>query len=531
LMDMSKAACASDIVFKYPCSRRVLEQATGVIVHSEFSRRLAAQFFGSKFAKKMVHIPLLRGSQTEVNRVAARQMLGFQEDDFVVCSFGFLSKSKLNDRLLAAWLASPLAQDKRCRLVFVGENETNANGARLEKTIQECTSKERISITGFADMELFRSYLAAADLAVQLRTLSRGETSAAILDCFGFGLPVIVNEHGTAGEIPKDIVEMLPDGFTDQELAAALVKLRDNPTLRETLAGNAKAHLRSHHDPAEMGKKYFEAIELFDQATPHLAQRKLANALAQIDMPMDYGEPSFVALAQSIAQNQGQVPGSHRQLLVDVTSLLGADIKTGIQRVVENVLWELLKIPQSGFRVEPVYITQEGLLCYARKFMGQWITSDATHWVDEPIDARMDDLLLGLDLPWVLESGHSSLFDGLRNRGVEVLFFVHDLPKPFSEKMIRHADGFLCVTRVVADELLARLDGANLSSQRPLKVGCLHLDANTDASFPKQGGNGGFIQGLASLSSAENIWKDAAKQIKTILVDNEWYPKKQGICG
>ena len=31
--------------------------------------------------------------------------------------------------------------------------------------------------------------LAAADCAVQLRTLSRGESSASVLDCMNYGLP------------------------------------------------------------------------------------------------------------------------------------------------------------------------------------------------------------------------------------------------------------------------------------------------------------------------------------------------------
>ena len=51
----------------------------------------------------------------------------------------------------------------------------------------------------------------AADLAVQLRALSRGETSAAVFDCLAYGVPTIVNANGSMVELPEGSVLMLPD--------------------------------------------------------------------------------------------------------------------------------------------------------------------------------------------------------------------------------------------------------------------------------------------------------------------------------
>ena len=59
----------------------------------------------------------------------------------------------------------------------------------------------------------YKDYLSAADLAIQLRKNSRGETSRAVLDCMAAGLPVIVNAHGTAAELPDYAVYKLPDQF------------------------------------------------------------------------------------------------------------------------------------------------------------------------------------------------------------------------------------------------------------------------------------------------------------------------------
>ena len=118
-----------------------------------------------------------------------------------------------NDRLVKAWLDSTLADMPNCYLVFVGEESANEYGVELKRIINDCCARDRIRITGFVAPELYRRYLSLADAAVQLRALSRGETSGTVLDCMANGKAVIVNAHGSAAELPNDCVCMLPDHF------------------------------------------------------------------------------------------------------------------------------------------------------------------------------------------------------------------------------------------------------------------------------------------------------------------------------
>ena len=106
---------------EYPTNLCVLQNARGLIVHSEYSKKLALQLYGDNFPIEWEVIPLLRSDGKIFDRTAARKHLGVREEDFVLCSFGFLSPTKLNHRLLGCWLKSNLAKDKHCRLVFVGE--------------------------------------------------------------------------------------------------------------------------------------------------------------------------------------------------------------------------------------------------------------------------------------------------------------------------------------------------------------------------------------------------------------------------
>jgi len=247
----------------YPCNRFVLERARGVIVHSRFSINAAEQWYGQRLTTRWAYIPHLRVMPHQIERDAARAALGLVDDDFVVCTFGFIAPSKLNERLLAAWSQSSLARDPNCKLVLVGHNEPDLYGRAIDKLLARMPLKGQVSITGFADRSLFETYLSAGDLAVQLRAHSRGETSGAVLDCLAHGLPVILNANGPMAEYPDDAVCKLTDEFSEQDLVQALERLRADHKARQEFATRGRLLIQEHHHPAEIASRYREAIESF----------------------------------------------------------------------------------------------------------------------------------------------------------------------------------------------------------------------------------------------------------------------------
>lgn len=122
------AAEAGTVAFKYPCNLGVLQQARGIIVHSDYSRQLADQWYGSGWAADWSVIPLLRAPANQDDHDLLRRQLDLNVDDFVVCSFGLIGPTKQNHRLLKAWLSSSLAADPRCKLIFVGGNDGGQYG-------------------------------------------------------------------------------------------------------------------------------------------------------------------------------------------------------------------------------------------------------------------------------------------------------------------------------------------------------------------------------------------------------------------
>lgn len=493
-------------VQKYPVNGHVLQHARGITVHSEYSRNQAKHWCSSDLGANWRVIPLLRVSSQIADKAAARRQLGIRDRDFLVCSFGFLGPTKLNHRLLSAWLASALAGNQRCHLVFVGENQGGDYGDALLTTIRNSSKKDRIRITGFASPDVYKQYLAAVDVAVQLRASSRGETSAAVLDCMNHALPVIVNAHGTMAELDPDSVWMLPDEFDDAELVEALDSLWRSPEQRQRLGQQARKCIEEHHAPDRCASQYAEAIESFYARTPNPVPT-LIRQIARVTgfQPTD---AELVSLASAIGHNH-PLPRLAKRLYLDVTATCRNDLKTGIERVARALMMTLLESPPEGYRVEPVYLSQEnGAWCHrhARRYTLGLLGCPVDVLEDEVVQPEAGDVLLGLDLSGdtLVQAEKFGLFNEYRNRGVSVYATVFDLlpvqmPEVFPPgadqshyrwlKAISNFEGAVCISRSVANTLFQWQDSEGVVSKtrRPFSISWFHLGADVENSAPTRG--------------------------------------------
>ena len=506
----------ADAIYAYPCNLSVLQNALGVIVHAEFPRRLARQFYGPDAGRDWHVIPHLRQPTSRADRAAARASFGFTENDFVVSSFGMLGPTKLNDRLLAAWLASPLAQDPNCHLVFVGENDRGDYGAELVRTIAAGKCAGTIKITGWTDPVSFRRWLAAADIGVQLRTRARGETSGTVLDCMNVGLPTIVNANGSMAELPPQCVLLLPEDFTDLALVEALTALRRDESRRTELGALARARIVSHHNPRQCAQAYVEAIEAIHSRSnlgPYgLEQRLLENGqdLALSDWPL---------LIKTMAANN-EVPLRKPRLLVDVSELIQRDFGSGIQRVVRCILMQWLTTPPADYIVEPVYaiLGQDGYR-YARTFTSGLFEIDKSWCRDDVVEPMRGDVFVGLDLQPSVVAQQLNTYREWRRLGVIVRFVIYDLlpvvaPQYFMQgaqpvyhawlEHISQSDGVVCISRAVVDDYCKWLQEFGPDRNSPLQIDWFHLGGDTELmkkSQPLPASSGKILERLHAAPS------------------------------
>ena len=488
LLDRSQVSDIDEVIWKYPCSREVLEGSLGTIFHSESGIRLSESWYGEDVHDRCV-VPLVRVAAEVAKANKAREILDIPEDELVVCSFGVLEPTKLNLRLLKAWFASSLAKSGKCRLVFVGEHHGGHDGSELLSLIERHPLGASVFITGRVEQQEYRQYLSAADLGVQLHTLSQGEAYASVLDCMNHGLATIVIANGGMADLGDDVVWKLADGFDDQDLIEALETLWRDHNRRKAIGERAKALIAEKHDPARCAVLYKNAIENFYAKNPNIL-KKLIESIAVDSAP----DRELMSLAHAIARSLPQTSEA-RQLLVDVSELVLRDARTTIHRVVRSVLQHWLNDPPVGWRIEPVYATQGEPYRYARTFTTGLLGITDVIFDDDPVDFRSGDVFFALDYAPQIHEKNADFYLQLRTIGVTVKFMVYDLrciSKPehflpgaadgFSRwlRVVGESDGAICISQTVADELLGWMDAGEWRRLRPFNIDVNPLDADSE---------------------------------------------------
>ena len=451
-----------DTVWTYPCSIGVAQTSLGVIVHSNFALDTAKIWYG-ELENKFSVIPLVRSQENGPNKADAKKSLGFLEEDFILCSFGSVGPTKLNHRILNAWNSCSLAENPRCYLVFVGSIEPGDYGKLLERQIST-SGLTNVRLVGRVETHEYAAYLSAADVAVQLRGISRGESSRALLDCMTYGIATITNMIRTLVDVPPDAVWPLDEDFEDHELAEALERLRSDKERIEIIGAMAREVVSKVNNPSRVSEAHYIEIERFYEdslAEPGI----LANALAS-DLNFNPSDQEIFDLSKAVGRSFPLRP-RQRCLFIDVSAIAGEDLKTGIQRVVTNIVSQFLRRGPQGYRVEPIAAGDSGIYRYARDFTHAFLGIPNLGLNDEPVEFVVGDVLLCLDLHVGVVTANRNTYRDLRIDGVTILFVVYDLlplilpwafpsgtKEAFQEwvEVVAENDGVICISRAVASD-------------------------------------------------------------------------------
>ena len=485
---------------RYAANQVVFTNAHGVIVHSQWSIDHAREIYGESIADKMIRVPHLRALSPLESKLDARRKLGIDADAFVISTFGFVAETKFGDSLAQAWAQSAAGQAAGSALVFVGDHPPGTWGEQFEELVEKLSGDCAISVTGYTDRRQYELYLAATDVAVQLRRQTRGETSGAVLDCMGAGLPLIVNAHGPAAEIDPEIVLKLPEAFTVEELAQAIDRLFVDLDYRNSLAVAAREEMFVRHHPRVVGETVRDAIEHFTDETAGGRQSRIIRELGNMYAAVSPTEGDLINLAQTMAVTRASV-GPNR-IFYDITLLTESDSHTGIERVVRAFLSQMLNASPSGYRLEPVRF-QNGKLFYAREFLANKFQIAANVFADTPIEYRGGDIYLAMEwAPYILTQMESYLQE-FRAFGGRVVIGVYDLlpllmPHRFPDFIpgasqawfqtaLAVADDLVCISRSVADDVLAYGSALAKGRSKPVNVNYFNLSAEISGSVPTTG--------------------------------------------
>ncbi|AGB45110.1 glycosyltransferase family 4 protein [Mesorhizobium sp. ESP6-5] len=219
-----------------------LRACSGLIVASAAERERLAKAY-PRIALKVANIanPIDSSEWTAIERQQARQDLCLARGNFVVVNHGRIDvRRKGLDVLLKAW--SFFSGDASSELVIIGSGQDRDVFARLLR--EAALPNVRWLCDYTTDRSLIRRWLSAADAYV---TASRTEgMPVAPLEAMACGLPIVATDA-------QGLPDILADGEASgglivrrdesAEIAHALKKLKDDPTMRDRLGQAARKRI------------------------------------------------------------------------------------------------------------------------------------------------------------------------------------------------------------------------------------------------------------------------------------------------
>jgi glycosyltransferase involved in cell wall biosynthesis len=235
-------------VFDIPLNDRLLDISLGVIVHSQYTQ---ARVLARSPALPVAAIPApiaMVGPPGSSGRVEE-----WPVDRIVLASVGGVTRAKQLDQALRAFArvrqVVPLA-----RYLIIGEwFDKDVNVPAL---LTELGLNEVARCTGYvSDLKDFAAEIASADIAVNLRNPTVGETSATALRALAAGRPLIVTDHGWYSELPDSVCLKVPPD-DEEALFDAMLRLATDAELRKRMGQDASKYATDTHSPAKVADAY-----------------------------------------------------------------------------------------------------------------------------------------------------------------------------------------------------------------------------------------------------------------------------------
>jgi glycosyltransferase involved in cell wall biosynthesis len=277
-------------------NKHMIDRAKGVIVHSDMAKQMVK---GIRPEVPVINIPLhtpdIQDNYLE-EKSQAKRKLKHSENTLILGSFGYATRAKRILETLEALAMYYKNNSKDFHYYIVGK----VDDIDVEGKIKELSLEGNVTVTGFTEIEDFKTYMNACDICFNLRYPTHGESSASLHRMLGMGKPVIVSQIGSFEEYPDDIV--IKVSYDEKEIIdiySALCDLTKNTdTMIErskranefaqincSLSVNARRYYEfftsvSHHTFSENGidafiDRLFELNLINDDYVEHLIKDKL----------------------------------------------------------------------------------------------------------------------------------------------------------------------------------------------------------------------------------------------------------------
>ncbi|WP_400767976.1 glycosyltransferase [Methylosinus sporium] len=514
---------ARALVDALPCSATATHRSLGVIVHSRFARNVLVGAARPGAAPQIAVLPQYRARpprETTPSRAQARETLAIVPDSLVIVSLGHVAHTKGVLELIEAFTRSTAAKSGMAQLILVGELEGGANhdSPYAREVLRAIGDRSDIHITGYVEKEDYDLYIAAADIGVQLRTLTRGETSRAILDLLTSGTPLVYNRMGSSAELPPEVGVAL-EGYAPADIAEALDALASDPQLRQTYREAALRYCDETLDPDKVGARFVQTVVAMTARAETCGPKIVSKTIARLlrDAPITRELVQDIARAY-VRQERSEIAP---RLLLDVTHIREGDLETGVQRVVRELTRAAYSWSDAKVRPQAFAYTDAGLIFaddYAQR-CGARAAVEADDMRFGALDLRPFDKILMADGTWHLSDWMREPLTRLGAIGGEAYGLVHDIlplqhPELFEDHvkisvtnwltlLLEKGSGLICTSQSGADGLIDWITSSGITPRAGLRIGYARLGADFTS---RVGAATPITEAAADLAQRENLF-------------------------
>lgn len=287
-----------DAVFDMPLCQPVLSHATAVISHSEY---VATAVRAMAPALPMHVVPMGVPLLPVRDAAPLRQQLGLGDDAFIMASFGHVNPYKRTDQILRT-VRTLRRAGVNAHHILVGSISPSVPHERM---IMRTNTQDAVHITGFVSADVFNAYVDVADVCINLRHPTAGETSASLLRLLAAGKPTCITASGSFLEIPRHAAVHVPlDAHEVDFLAAALFMCHQHPAFAHQVGANARAYVQAHHTLAQSAAAYMQVLATLHGWEPPTATRPVMwDVHPERTAPLPVLQP-----ARMTARARGSVP-------------------------------------------------------------------------------------------------------------------------------------------------------------------------------------------------------------------------------
>lgn len=476
-----------NLIMNLPCTKSVLDHAIGVISHSPFNLEVSRQYHPEGWKAPFHIIPqmIAISEKKPLNEVKAlKRELNIPVDATIIATFGHVDWTKLPEMLIEAFSSYALKKDN-IYLIFVGKGFVE-----IKDIIKRSKVKNNIKVTEYLSDNEYQKYLDCTDLAVQLRVMSRGGTPRAILDCLANGVPVIVNNAASFQDYPDDVVIKLSSEPSVKELLQKMDYLFSDQKHLEGYRKKGIEYIKHYNEPNLCAGQYAATIHAFIERHkqcfkkhwvpffyPHIGEFKSPEKM--LDIINTYLDKIPVCNYKK------------KRILIDVSHICIKDWKTGVQRVVKEIVRSICCSRNLKGYIGVAFKMEQGKLVHAKSFLEEHniLCSE-----EKEIQLQKGDILLMLDSSQGMDyMQFKPIFEQAKNLSIPINTVIYDLipinyPQFFDDEakqmidtwfrfMVSNSNQLICISKACMQEVSDYLKEHQLECPE-LKLNYFHLGAN-----------------------------------------------------